>query len=80
LIAELLTQARLAADEADVASVEGRVEKQVHFEAVFIIVAFSSLAIAAAVIIALLRRHARADPEPDAASITHEYSKADDDS
>jgi len=80
LIDELLTRATLADYEADVASVEGRVEKRVHFEAVFIIVAFSSLAIAAAIIIALLRRHARADPDPDAASTAHEYSKADDDS
>jgi hypothetical protein len=48
-----------------------------HPDAVFIIIAFSALAIAAAIIVTLLRRHARDDPGPDKAPAAEHSSQAD---
>ena len=38
-----------------------------HPDAVFIIIVLACLAVAAAIIVTLLRRHAREDPAPEAA-------------
>jgi hypothetical protein len=51
-----------------------------HPDAVFIIIAFSALAIAAAIIVTLLRRHARPDPDPPAAPPAQGSSRPDVDS
>jgi hypothetical protein len=51
-----------------------------HPDAVFIIVVFSSLAIAVAVIVTFLRRYARAHSNLDAAPTAEKISRADVDS